>query len=101
MRQYGENFHVDRQFEIVGNGEALCAGGNNEVVVVFEGEDHGELRGRLVREIEPDERLDSFRFSRGQEVQSKCQICVFIQSPGRAFGLEIGWSAWSPGEESA
>ncbi len=87
-----ENVHVHRYREVVTDRKVAGAGRNVERAIALELHQHGKLRSRVVGEIEPDGRLDNFRFAGGLHVYVQDQVRRGVCAPRHAVGF-LPWNA--------
>ena len=62
-------------------------------------ERHGELGGRLLREVQPDPGLHALRPPRGRQVELQHQVAARPEPPGPAGGLPMGALPRGPAQE--
>jgi hypothetical protein len=101
VRVDGQHLGVDGQRELVGHDEVRRVGWNVDGPVVLELDQHGEPRGRRVREVEADGGTDHLRLARRLKVQVQDEVGPLVDRPGHVGGLGHGGRAGLPEEEVA
>src|SRR5215813_11592215 len=94
-----EHVHIERQPEIVRDGEVARARWYVERAVVLELDQHRELVGRLIGEVEADGRLDPLGLAGGLEMDIEREVVAGIETPCQPIGLDPGYAARLPEQE--
>ena len=96
-----EHVDVDGQVVVIGDDEVALSGRNVDGAVVLELEEHRELRGGLVREVEAHGGPDPLRLARRLQVHVENEVRALVQPPGHAGRLRYRGRPRLPEQEVA
>jgi hypothetical protein len=99
VRVNGQKRDIDRQLELIGDGERCLSRRNIERAVVLELQQHWKSRRRFVGEVQPDRRTHRFRLAGGLEVHVQHEIGAGVETPGHVVGLLRGRRSRFPEQE--
>jgi len=99
LRVDGEELHVERQLEVVGDEEVLHPGWDVEGAVVLELQEHREARLGLVVEVQADQGPDLLGLARGLEVHVDHEIGSGLDRPCHALRFDERHRSGLPEQE--
>ncbi len=82
-----QQLDADGKRELIAHHKVFLPRRNIQLLIAFELQQHGKLRGRLRREIQPDAGLDRFRFADGLQMRVQYQIISGIKPQRHSGGF--------------